>query len=69
MSAEDLVRGYQRRTQEYVKAKGITRTQLTESAGYAEGYGVARDAGEAARLFRIAAEAGDAVAQQNLALL
>jgi len=40
MSAEDLVRGYQRRTQEYVKAKGITRTQLTESAGYAEGYGV-----------------------------
>jgi hypothetical protein len=40
MSAEDLVREHQRRTQEYLKAKGITRTQLMQSAGYAEGYGV-----------------------------
>jgi hypothetical protein len=44
MSAEGLVRDYQRREQEYLKAKGITPTQLMQSPEYAEAYalGVAR---------------------------
>jgi hypothetical protein len=44
MSAEGLVRDYQRREQQYLKAKVITRTQLMQWAGYAEAYrvGVAR---------------------------
>jgi hypothetical protein len=41
-----LVRDLKQREHEYLKAKGITRTQLMQSAGYAEAYG----AGVARRL-------------------
>ena len=46
MTAQDLVRDLKRREQEYLKAKGITRTQLMQSARYTEAYG----AGVARRL-------------------
>jgi hypothetical protein len=46
VTARDLVRDLQQREQEYLTEKGITATQLRQSAGYAEGYG----AGGARRL-------------------
>jgi hypothetical protein len=46
VTARDLVRDLQQREQEYLTEKGITATQLRQSAGYAKGYG----AGVARRL-------------------
>jgi hypothetical protein len=40
MNAEDLVREHKRREQEHLKSRGITRTQLMQSASYAKAYGV-----------------------------
>jgi hypothetical protein len=39
MTIRDLVRDLKQREKDYLKANGITRTQLMQSAGYAEGYG------------------------------
>jgi len=40
MTVWDLVRDLKQREQEYLRTKGITRTELMQSAGYADGYGV-----------------------------
>jgi hypothetical protein len=40
VSAQDLARDLKQREQQHLKAKGITRAQLMQSVGYAEGYGV-----------------------------
>ncbi|MGA7428410.1 MAG: tetratricopeptide repeat protein, partial [Rhodoplanes sp.] len=48
---------------------GVARAQNNVGACFAEGLGVARDAGLAARWLTLAAQAGDPVGQRNLAAL